>query len=260
MLSVGTPALVVGLESDSRGPQEDVDLGPILLRRGLAGADEILRIHVPDPTAAFSQRDARQAGFARAAAAVRGFGFLPVIRSPGGRLAVYHGGSIVIDHVHRGPDGRAAITSRFERFAGMHVGVLAELGVDARVGQVPGEYCPGEFSINVGGTHKIVGSAQRVTKDGWLFSTVVQIGGAARTSAVTMAAYDALGYDLDPGTIGALEDFVPEVSVDALAGAFRRAYEADLGPLRPVHLPAEVRAELSRDGARQGVVRTGLNS
>lgn len=46
---------------------------------------------------------------------------------------------------------------------------------EARVGQVDGEYCPGEFSINVGGRAKVVGSAQRVTGTGALFSTVVQV-------------------------------------------------------------------------------------
>jgi len=37
---------------------------------------------------------------------------------------------------------------------------------------VPGEYCPGEFSINDGHGHKLIGTAQRLVRGAWLFGTV----------------------------------------------------------------------------------------
>lgn len=217
-------ATVLLAEDVAGGPAHDVALGPLLLRDGLGAARDILRIYSPEPTAAFSRRDTLRPGHQRAADAVRRLGFVPVVRPQGGSLAAYHRGSVVIDHVHRAEQRSPDPVERFQRFATMHAGVLARLGADARIGPVPGEYCPGEYSINAGGT-KIVGSAQRVTRDGWLFSTVVQVTGAARLREVLTAAYTELGYDFDPATVGALEDVVPGVTVPAVAAAFRAAYD-----------------------------------
>ena len=222
------------------GPAHDVALGPLLLRRGLGAARDILRIYSPEPTAAFSRRDTLRPGHPGAADAVRRLGFVPVVRPQGGSLAAYHRGSVVVDHVHRAAQTSLDPVERFQRFAAMHAEVLVRLGADARIGPVAGEYCPGEYSINAGGA-KIVGSAQRVTRDGWLFSTVIQVVGAARLRAVLTPAYAALGYDFEPATVGALEDVVPGVTVATVTAAVRAAYRLT-GPAVP--LPADLRAEL----------------
>jgi len=205
-------------------PEYDVTLGPRLLREGRAGADEFLRIYSPAPTAAFSRRDTLRPGYRRAAEAARRHGFAPVVRPQGGSLAAYHRGSVVLDHVHRAPDPSLATVGRFREFAARHAAVLTGLGVDARIGAVPGEYCPGEYSLNAGGRHKIVGSAQRVTRDGWLFSTVIQVAGTERLRAVLTDAYRELGYDFDPGSVGSIEDTARAVTVEAVTAAMSAAY------------------------------------
>jgi lipoate-protein ligase A len=222
-------------------PAADAALGPLLLRRGLGEADEILRIYSPVPTAAFSRRDTLRPGYPRAAAVAREHGFVPVVRPQGGSLAAYHRASVVIDHVRREPGSVTGPVQRFREFAVRHAEVLGKLGADARIGAVPGEYCPGEYSINAGGRHKIVGSAQRVTRDGWLFSTVIQVGGTARLREVLTDAYRELGYDFDPATVGALEDTVAGVTVEAVTEAMLAAYDA---PRPAAALPASLRAEL----------------
>jgi lipoate-protein ligase A len=222
------------------GPAHDVALGPLLLRRGLGDARDILRVYSPQPTAAFSRRDTLRPGYERAAAAVRRFGFDPVVRSQGGSLAAYHRGSVVVDHVHRAVQESPDPGERFRRFAAMHAEMLVRLGVDARIGPVAGEYCPGEYSINAGGA-KIVGSAQRVTRDGWLFSTVIQVAGAAHLREVLTAAYRELGYDFEPATVGVVRDVVPAVTVPTVAAAVRAAYGLT-GP--GVRLPAALHAEI----------------
>ncbi|MFC4070385.1 lipoate--protein ligase family protein [Actinoplanes subglobosus] len=204
-------------------PAYDMALGPQLLREGVGDARDILRIYSPRPTAAFSRRDTLRPGYQRAADAVRRQGFAPVVRPQGGSLAAYHLGSVVVDHVHRAVGEPLQPVERFERFARLHADVLLALGADARIGPVPGEYCPGDHSINAGGS-KIVGSAQRVTRDGWLFSTVIQVTGAARLREVLTLAYAELGYDFEPATVGALEDTVPGVTVPTVVAAVRAAY------------------------------------
>jgi lipoate-protein ligase A len=142
----------------------------------------------------------------------------------GGKLAAYHAGSVVIDHVLRTGSAVEGLHVRFREFAELHAGVLAGLGLDVSIGEVPGEYCPGEFSLNIGGRNKVAGSAQRVTRDGWVFSTVIQVNGAERLREVLTDCYAALGYELDPSTVGALEDLRPGVSTREVVEAMLRAY------------------------------------
>ncbi|BEL05124.1 hypothetical protein Q0Z83_033150 [Actinoplanes sichuanensis] len=217
---------MIFIEVDQPGdPVHDMALGPRLLREGIGDARDILRIYSPQPTAAFSRRDSLRPGYQRAADAVQLTGFRPVVRPQGGSLAAYHHGSVVVDHVHRAVGEPLQPVERFQRYAAMHAAVLVALGADARIGPVPGEYCPGDYSINAGGA-KIVGSAQRVTRDGWLFSTVIQVTGAARLREVLTPAYAELGYDFEPATVGALEDVVAGVTVPTVADAVRAAYRA----------------------------------
>ncbi|MBB4743208.1 lipoate-protein ligase A [Actinoplanes octamycinicus] len=222
------------------GPGFDAALGPLLLRRGLGEARDILRVYSPEPTAAFSRRDTLRTGYERAAAAARSAGFTPVVRPQGGSLAVQHPGSVIIDHVHRSGPQPPDPTARFQHFAAMHAAMLRALGVDAHIGPVPGEYCPGDYSIN-DGRAKLVGSAQRVTRDGWLFSTVIQVTGSALLREALLPAYAALGYEFDPATVGAIADTVPAATVRSVTAAVLSAY----GATAPgVPLPEPLRAEL----------------
>jgi octanoyl-[GcvH]:protein N-octanoyltransferase len=242
------------------GPREDVALGPALLRHGLgdgpgpADADpdavEIIRIHTPEPTAAFSRRDARQPGFGAAVRAAEAAGFTPVLRGPGGRLAAYHRGSLVIDHVMRLPNAPAGTLERFDRYSALHARILTRLGLDARVGELDGEYCPGTHTVNAAGVAKIVGSAQRITRDGWLFSSVVQVTGSAVLREVLRETHRALGYRLEPSTVGAVEDFVPGATTQALARAFRDVYSTGAADTRVTSLPATLLAAVRASADR----------
>ena len=56
----------------------------------------------------------------------------------------------------------AGTRERFERLGGVIVRALRGLGVDARVGEVEGEYCPGAWSVNARGQIKLAGIGQRM--------------------------------------------------------------------------------------------------
>lgn len=236
-------------ENVGRGtPLHDAVLGPVLLRRGLDDAVQVIRIYSPEPTAAFSRRDSRRPGFPAAVEAAKAAGFTPVLRGPGGRLAAYHRGSVVIDHVLRLPHSQAGLEERFEFFSELHAVVLAGFGVDARVGELDGEYCPGQYSVNAAGVGKIVGSAQRITRDGWLFSSVIQVTGSAALRDVLTVTHRALGYELDASTISAVEDFVPGTTTEVIAETFRHAYAKDAGDVLG-ELPTDIVQEVQEAAA-----------
>ena len=170
------------------------------------------------PTAAFSRRNTLLPGYADAVEVVRRHGFEPVVRPVGGRLAAYDQGALVIHGWAGDPLARNGILARFRAFGDLLARVLTDAGVpDVRVGSVPGEYCEGEWSLNQGGRHKLVGTGQRVRRNGWLFSAVLTVTDPNAVAAVLIDAYDALGLPLDPSTVGSVSAWVPGATPELLA-------------------------------------------
>lgn len=221
----GTITVIDEVAGGGRDPLLDSALGPALLSQVAASGDpELLRLYRPRPTLAFSGRDCATPGIAAAAAAARSAGFTPIRRGPGGRAAAYHRGALCLDHLGPDPDGIANIRPRFAAFGELLVGALRDLGVDARLGPVPGEYCPGEFSINDGHGHKLVGTAQRLVRGAWLFGTVILVADPEPVRGVLIEVYDALGLDWNPDTVGAVQSTVPGSGVAEVAAAVLHAY------------------------------------
>ena len=198
--------LTVVRQDHTLGAARDLELGLELLTLAKTGGiGPTLRLYRPAPTVAFGQRDTRLPGFEAAAQTCRDHGFEPLVRKAGGRAAAYHEGTLVAQ-------------------------ALRDVGVQADVGEIPGEYCPGEFSVH--GTHpadptrrvKLVGTAQRVVSGGWLFSSVIVVENSAPIRAVLTDSYAALGLDWDPSTAGAADDLVPGLTVQAVEDAVVAAY------------------------------------
>ena len=218
-------------QDQSLGAVRDLDFGIELLGKARAGdIGPTLRLYRPAPTVAFGQRDTRLPGFGAAAQACRELGFEPLIRKAGGRAAAYHEGTLIIDHVEPHSDAIAGAKGRFAFFGEMLAGALQSVGVHAAVGEIPGEYCPGEYSVHgfapaaPARRIKLVGTAQRVVSGAWLFSSVVVVENSAPIREVLTASYAALGLDWDPGTAGAVNDLVPGLGVQAIEDAVVRTY------------------------------------
>src|SRR6185436_412499 len=114
-----------------------------------------------------------------------------------------------------------------ERFAtegARLAGALASLGVDARVGEVPGEYCPGAYSVNARGRVKLIGTAQRLVRGGALLGASIVVGDGPGVRAVLREVYAALELEWDDATAGAVDEEVPGVTLDAAEHAVVSAY------------------------------------
>ena len=185
------------------------------LLRGVAAGERptTMRVYRPQPTLAFGRRDQLNAGFARACAVASTAGFAPVIRLAGGHAAAYGPGCLIIERALPAPDIARGLRERFDAEADFLLRRLQPLGVDLRIGEIPGEYCPGDHSISIAGKRKVAGIAQRVVKGAALLSTVLVIAPQPPFAAVIAAVYDALGIPIDPAVTGALSDAVPRLEV-----------------------------------------------
>jgi octanoyl-[GcvH]:protein N-octanoyltransferase len=222
----------------------EVAMAQAMLRRVSRGeAGPMLRAYRPSGAAvAFGRRDVRLPGFGGAVAAVRRAGFSPCVRAPGGRAVAYTERALVVDHVGPDPDWPSNLEARFAEFGRLWAGVLAGLGVDARVGEVPGEYCPGSHSVNARGVVKLVGTAQRMVRGAWLFSAVLVLDGAEVLRPLLSEVYAALDLPFAESSVGSLADEAPGIEQRAVEQAVLDAYDAAYG-LTPVETPADLMAE-----------------
>lgn len=210
-------------------PAADLALSHALVRSCAAGlVAPALRIYRPStPLVVFGRRDTRHPGYPRALEAALDEGFTPAIRATGGRAVAYTTQALVVDMVGRERPSVSGQERRFAQFGHRFADLLRQQGIDARVGAVPGEYCPGAHSINARGTSKLVGTAQRVLRTAWLFSSLVVVGDQEPVRKVLTRVYGALDLPFDPSSVGSLVHENPNLTVRALEEALRSAWAVD---------------------------------
>ena len=153
------------------------------------------------------------------------------MRKVGGRAAAYHRDCLIVDHLCPETDATSGNQRRYREFGRLWARALGELGVDAAVGELPREYCPGEYSVHGrapegGPATKLVGTAQRVVAGAWWFSAAVVVDRREPLAEVLTEAYAALGLDLDPDTVGSVRQLVPEVRLEDVEDSLMEQYAA----------------------------------
>jgi len=218
-----------------------------LMRVAAGEVPATFRLHRPPRILAFSKQDAASPGFRGAVRAARDAGFEPVIRLAGGRAAVYHEETLALSWAVADPSPSARTEQRFRELAGLLADSIRELGVDARVGEVPGEYCPGAWSVNARGATKLVGTGQRLIAGAAHRGAVIVVGGSARVREALTGVYEALALDWDPATAGSVEDEVtgitPQRTEDAILARLGDLYELREMPVDPETLALAERLE-----------------
>jgi octanoyl-[GcvH]:protein N-octanoyltransferase len=219
-----------------QGPVEDDDpavelaVSMALVRQVSRGeVDETMRVYHPSTAVvAFGRRDTHAPGFADAVRRVREAGYVPLVRSVGGRAAAYSRSALVLDMVGPAEDATADMEARFTEFGNRYVESLRGLGVDARLGAVPGEFCPGAQSVNARGVVKLIGTAQRVVRSAWLFSALVLVTDHEPLRPLLADVYRLLDQPFDEQSVGSVtaeaRGVTPEAVEQALVAAHTRGH------------------------------------
>jgi octanoyl-[GcvH]:protein N-octanoyltransferase len=211
-------------------PTLDTAVSHAILRQVSSGErPATLRLHRPGDVVAFGPLDRHAEGYRRAVAAAEERGFGAIQRLAGGRAAVFHGGTVAFSWAIPDPSPRLGIGRRFDELAAIVAAAFRDLGIDARVGEVPGEYCPGAHSVSAGGRTKLMGVGQRVIRGAAHVGGVVVVSGGDRVRDVLVPVYRELDLPWDPATVGSLEDEIPGVTWEraeaAILARFAERYQ-----------------------------------
>jgi octanoyl-[GcvH]:protein N-octanoyltransferase len=219
------PVIRLSRESFPEPPALDTAISHAILRGVSEGSHpQTLRVHRPGPVVAFGPLDRLSPGYARAVGDARTRGFGAIQRLAGGRAAVFHEQTIAFSWAIPDPQPRLHIERRFRELSSMVVRALQELGVDARVGEVPADYCPGEHSVNARGKTKLMGVGQRILLGAAHVGGVLVVGEGDRVKDVLIPVYESLGLEWDPSTAGSLQDEVPGIGWEDAAQAILRQF------------------------------------
>ena len=193
------------------------------------GDQGVLRLRRPRPTAAFSPQDTTHPEYENIRRQARANGFEPIERGTGGRLTMFDEHALAITIISPHADPHQHTIKRYDVFAGAIADALVTLGMDARIGELPNEYCPGRFSINAEGRIKLVGIAQRMNRRCIQMGAIIVVGRSEKACAAIAEAYDAMGLPFDATTYGAINELHPDVTYhdvrDALLASVRATLE-----------------------------------
>jgi octanoyl-[GcvH]:protein N-octanoyltransferase len=229
----------------------DVAISHALLRIAAEEGSEAMRVWTPPPAVSFGRLDLLLETRDRGVAEARAIGLQPVRRLAGGRATAIGPGTLCLGWACRSPE-MAGMQDRYEAMAGVIVQALSLVGVPAEVGELPGEWCPGAWSV-IAGDVKVGGLAQRMIRGGAWAEAVLVVSDANRLRAALDRVQRALGVPWDPATFAGLADVRAGVTVADARSALVAALQAR-HPLDRVELPPEVwsRAESLRDGHTLG--------
>ncbi len=192
------------------------------------GDHAVLRFRRPRPTAAFSPQDTTHPDYEQIKERARTRGFEPIERGTGGRLTMFDENALGITILAPHAEPHKHLMKRYEILSAAIATALNNLGIDARVGELPNEYCPGKYSVNAEGRIKLVGVAQRMNQRCLQMGAIISVTRSDEACAAIAEAYHAMGLNFDPKTYGAIADFQPSLTNADVRSALMKSVSAAL--------------------------------
>ena len=213
----------------------------ILLEVTEGSLGETIQVGTPHRVMAFGKHDTLSEGFGDAVSIAEDHGYDPTVRIAGGRAVVFSPTIVRFSWTLPVRDPAASMHQRFRTLSDAVLRALAAHGAtDAAVGEIPLEYCAGEYSVNILGSRKVMGVGQRLTRSAAQVGGMIVVSDPDDINEVLVPVYEALGVPLDPGATGSLADSI-DVTPDDVAQTFVREL-AGGRPTTELTLPASVHA------------------
>lgn len=187
--------------------------------------ERVVRAWTPHRQVAFGRRDARADGYEGAREAAEAHGFPPYQRAVGGRAVAYTGTTIAFVRIEPLDDIRSGLDARYDAATADLRSALTTLGVDAKRGEPPNTFCPGDHSLSADG--KLVGLAQRLSNGVAQTAGVLVVRDHEEIAAVLDPVYEALDVPFDPASVGSLARAGGESDPVTVARAVETALAGD---------------------------------
>ena len=187
------------------GPLDTATSRAILHAVSSGEMGETFEIGLSSRVLAFGKHDTIAPRFTDAVTAADTGGFQPTVRIAGGRAAVFHEMTLRFGWTRQVDDPAASMYGGFEAMSAMVVAALGRFGIHSQVGEVPGEYCPGSYSVHIAG-RKVMGVGQRLMRNAAHVGGVLVVADSDAINEVLIPVYRFLGLSLDPATTGSIAD------------------------------------------------------
>ncbi len=217
-------------------PALDVAVSHALLEWAARGGQESVRLWRPQQRAlSLGRLDTRDPRAEEVAALARAAGATPVRRLAGGRAATLDSGCLCLGWAQPDPVLEQS-AARYRVVAELIIEALQALAVEAELGEVAGEWCPGAWSVR-GPSGKLAGLAQRVVRGGAWCEALIVIERPPELRALSQRVHATLGIAWREGAQGQLSALLPDAHArlrDALIAAAARRWpdlrERELSP------------------------------
>lgn len=198
----------------------DTAMSRAILQRVTDGAlGETLQVGFPHKVMAFGKHDTLTDGFADAVGIATDHGYDATVRIAGGRAVVFSPSILRFAWTMPVAEPARTMHDRFTTLAEAVVGALADVGIASAIGEIPNEYCAGQYSVNVLGSRKVMGVGQRLSRSAAQVGGMVVVNDTDDINTVLVPVYAALGVPMDPSATGSIAD-VAAVTNDPLTDAF----------------------------------------
>lgn len=187
------------------GPLDTATSRAILHAVSSGDMEETFEIGLSSRVLAFGKHDTIAQGFGEAVTVAEDIGFQPTVRIAGGRAAVFHEFTLRFGWTRPVADPAASMYGGFEAMSSMVVEALGRFGIHSQIGEVPGEYCPGSYSVHIAG-RKVMGVGQRLMRNAAHVGGVLVVADSQAINDVLRPVYQLLGLSFDPATTGSIAD------------------------------------------------------
>jgi octanoyl-[GcvH]:protein N-octanoyltransferase len=178
----------------------------ILQRVNSGDLPATLQVGMPHRVVAFGKHDVVTPGFTKAVDVATEQGFDTTVRIAGGRAVVFHPGTIRFAWTTPVEAPADMMHARFASLAQAVVATLADFDVAAEVGELPGEYCAGSYSVHLENGGKVMGVGQRLARHAAQVGGMIVLDDSSTINAVLEPIYGHLDIPFDPDMTGSVSD------------------------------------------------------
>ena len=203
-------------------PALDIAVSRLLLDKVNSNEySSLLRLYEGHTQVAFGPSDMRKPGYQLAVEEAKKKQFAVVNRLTGGHAVTFHNGILAFAWMFHDQQARSKMHYYFKFVSSILQDALGSLGFFCSIGELPGEYCPGQYSIGIENKIKIAGIAQRIVANAVYVGGFIAVSNAGLIKDILVPVYKHLDIDWDPNTVGSLENYKSDIKKNDVVEAIK---------------------------------------